>query len=188
MRRQGRGGGGGGGISRFARDGGGLKIVGKVPKFLLDIEAQHPGVLGKTAVGSLPGGQQQHVGGTHENTQDLDAAAGADDCSGDDPVEQEAFQRALVEQGLDENGNPLPKKQDGTQPPPAKRRPAAAAAAAAPQAPVAPKLVAGAANTKLKSLSTSRQHTAGKDAPKVNRSLLSFSVDDDSDSEDDEDS
>lgn len=179
MRRQ--GGRGRGSISRFARDGGGLKVVGKVPKFLLDIEAQHPGILGKTAVGSLPGGQPQGADGpAHKET--LDPAA-ADECGADDPDEQEAFQRALVEQGLDENGNPLPKTQDGSQAPPAKRRPAAAPA----PAPAHPKLVAGAANTKLKSLSTKQQHTAGKDAPKVNRSLLSFSVGDDSDGDDDED-
>lgn len=183
MRRQ--GGRGRAGISRFARDGGGLRVVGKVPKFLLDIEAQHPGVLGKTAVGSLPGGpQQQGGGGAGADKEAVDpaaAAAAVDDGSADDPVEQEAFQRALVEQGLDENGNPLAKRHDGSGPPPAKRRPAAA--------PAPPRLVAGAANTRLKSLSSTKQpHTASNDAARVNRSLLSFSVgDDDSDGDDEDD-
>ena len=184
MRRQ--GGRGRAGISRFARDGGGLRVVGKVPKFLLDIEAQHPGILGKTAVGSLPGGPQQQGGGgagAYKGAVDpaaAAAAAAADDGSADDPVEQEAFQRALVEQGLDENGNPLAKRHDGSGPPPAKRRPA--------PAPAPPRLVAGAANTKLKSLSSTKQpHTASNDAARVNRSLLSFSVGDDGDGDGDDD-
>lgn len=172
-------GGGRGRISRFARDGGGLKIVGKVPKFLLDIEAQHPGVLSKTAVGSLPDGKQQQ----QQRVEDApDAVQAADDCSGDDPVEQEAFQRALVEQGLDENGNPLPKKQDSTHAPPPKRRPVTASSSTS----APPKLVAGPANTMLKSLSNKQQHSASKEAPKVNHSLLSFSVDEEEEEEEDE--